>query len=203
MPPTLSLPAMIATDLAAIAVLAYAIYFRRYQRRDLLLAYTALNVGVLAVTTLLAGAQAGIGLGLGLFGILSIIRLRSDQITQEEVAYYFVALALGLVNGLRPAPGWLAPAASAVLVAIMYAVDHPRLGARTHRQLVTLDAAYPDRAELRRALQRLLGGDVRHLVVLEVDLVRDVTVVDVRYRVPAVRRPVPHDPAYRLQRVAS
>jgi hypothetical protein len=195
---------MIATDLAAIAVLAYAIYFRRYQRRDLLLAYVALNVGVLAVTTLLAGAQAGIGLGLGLFGILSIIRLRSDQITQQEIAYYFVALALGLVNGLRPAPGWLAPAASTVLVAIMYAVDHPRLGARTHRQLVTLDAAYPDRDELRRALQRLLGADVRHLVVLELDLVRDVTVVDVRYRVPAIRRrPVPHDPAYRLQRVAS
>jgi Domain of unknown function (DUF4956) len=204
MPPALSLPAMIATDLAAIAVLAYAIYFRRYHRRDLLLAYVALNVGVLAVTALLAGAQAGIGLGLGLFGILSIIRLRSDQITQEEIAYYFVALALGLVNGLRPTPGWLAPAASAVLVTIMYAVDHPRLGARTHRQLVTLDAAYPDRAELRRALERLLVAEVRHLVVLEVDLVRDVTVVDVRYRVPAVRRrPVPHDPTHRLRRVAS
>jgi hypothetical protein len=63
----------------------------------------------------LTGAQAGIGLGLGLFGILSIIRLRSDQITQEG-RLRLRALALGLVNGLRPAPGWLAPAASAVLV---------------------------------------------------------------------------------------
>jgi uncharacterized protein DUF4956 len=199
MSPTMPLLAMLATDLAAIAVLAYAIYLRRYHRRDLLLAYVALNVGVLAVTALLAGAQAGIGLGLGLFGILSIIRLRSDQITQEEVAYYFVALALGLVNGLRPAPGWLAPAASVVLVAAMYAVDHPRPAARTHRQLVTLDAAYPDRVELQHALERQLGADVRHLVVLELDLVRDVTVVDVRYRVPAAR----HDPARRLQRVVS
>jgi hypothetical protein len=51
----------------------------------------ALNVAVLAVTVLLAGAQAGIGLGLGLFGILSIIRLRSDQITQEEVVYFAAA----------------------------------------------------------------------------------------------------------------
>ena len=91
----MSLLAGLASDLAAIVLLAYAVYFRRYHRRDLLLAYVALNVGVLAVTVLLTGAQAGIGLGLGLFGILSIIRLRSDQITQEEVAYYFVALALG------------------------------------------------------------------------------------------------------------
>jgi hypothetical protein len=199
----ISLLAGLVTDLVAIVLLAYAVYFRRYHRRDLLLTYVALNVGVLAVTTLLTGAQAGIGLGLGLFGILSSIRLRSDQITQEEVAYYFVALALGLVNGLRPAPGWLAPATSAVLVAIMYAVDHPRLGARTHRQLVTLDAAYPDRAELHRALERLLAGDVRHLVVLEVDLVRDVTIVDVRYRTPASRLGAGQQVARRLGRVAS
>lgn len=191
------------SDLAAIVLLAYAVYFRRYQRRDLLLAYVALNIGVLAVTTLLMGAQAGIGLGLGLFGILSIIRLRSDQITQEEVAYYFVALALGLVNGLRPAPGWLAPAVSAVLVATMYAVDHPRLGARTHRQLVTLDAAYPERSELHRALQRLLATEVRHVVVLELDLVRDVTVVDVRYRTRRPPRDLRAGAAHRVGRAAS
>jgi hypothetical protein len=115
-----------------------------------------------------------------------------------------VALALGLVNGLRPTPGWVAPAASAVLVAIMYAVDHPRLGARTHRQLVTLDAAYPDRAELQRALERLLAAEVHHTVVLELDLVRDVTVVDVRFRTLQSRRPVLHPgQAHPLARVAS
>jgi hypothetical protein len=203
MPTTISLLAVLASDLAAIGLLAYVVYFRRYHRRDLLLAYVALNVGVLAVTTLLSGAQAGIGLGLGLFGILSIIRLRSDQITQEEVAYYFIALALGLVNGLRPNPGWLAPAASAVLVAVMYAVDHPRLGARTHRQLVTLDAAYPDRVELHRALERLLAAEVRHTVVLEVDLVRDVTMVDVRFRTPRPRRAPRSASARPVERVAS
>jgi hypothetical protein len=201
MPTAISLLAGLVIDLAAIGLLAYAVYFRRYHRRDLLLAYVALNVGVLAVTTLLSGAQAGLGLGLGLFGILSIIRLRSDQLTQEEVAYYFVALALGLVNGLRQAPGWLAPATSAVLVAVMYAVDHPRLAARTHRQLVTLDAAYLDPAQLHQALQRLLAAEVGHLVVLEVDLVRDVTVVDVRYRAPTARRGAGQQLARRLGRV--
>jgi hypothetical protein len=198
----MSLLAGLASDLAAIGLLAYAVYFRRYHRRDLLLAYVALNVGVLAVTVLLAGAQAGIGLGLGLFGILSIIRLRSDQLTQEEVAYYFVALALGLVNGLRPAPGWLAPATSAVLVAILYAVDHPRLGGRTHRQLVTLDGAYPDRSELQRALERLLGAEVRHVVVLEVDMVRDVTVVDVRFRTARRHRELGGGSARRHEQVS-
>jgi Domain of unknown function (DUF4956) len=199
----MSLLAGLATDLIAVGLLAYVIYFRRYHRRDLLLAYIALNTGVLAVTTLLTGTQASLGLGLGLFGILSIIRLRSDQLTQQEVAYYFIALALGLVNGLRPVPGWLAPAASAVLVATMYAVDHPRLGARTHRQLLTLDAAYPDQAELGRVLERLLGAEVRHLVVLEIDLVRDVTIVDVRFRTSHLHRELGVDSARRREQVAS
>jgi hypothetical protein len=188
MPTASSLLAVLASDLTAIAILGYAVYFRRYHRRDLLLAYVALNLGVLAVTVLLTGVQVGLALGLGLFGVLSIIRLRSEQLTQEEVAYYFIALALGLVNGLRPVPWWPAPVVSAVLVAVMYAVDHPRLGTRSHRQLVTLDAAFPDRADLLPALHRLLAAEIRHVVILEVDLVRDVTVVDVRYRTPRPRR---------------
>jgi len=43
---------------------------------------------------------------------LAIIRLRSDAITQEEVAYYFIALALGLINGLRLPAWWIGPFAA-------------------------------------------------------------------------------------------
>lgn len=175
----------VLADVIAIALLAYGIYFRRYHRRDLLLAYVALNVGVMAVTAMLAGSGAGMGLGLGLFGILSIIRLRSDSITQEEVAYYFVSLAMGLVNGLHPGPVWLAPALSLLLVGLMYVVDHPGLTARSRRQKVTLDQAYPDVRDIQPALERLLHADIRYFVVLELDLVTDITVVDVRYRVRA------------------
>jgi hypothetical protein len=170
------------TDVLAIGVVAYGIYFRRYYRRDLLLAYCALNFGVFAVTALLAKSTAGVGLGLGLFGILSIIRLRSESITQEEIAYYFVALALGLITGLQAGPLWLAPVLSALLAAVMYVVDHPRLAAASQRQTITLDRAYLDRDVLIAVLQRLLGAEVRHVVVLQLDLVADTTLVDVRFK---------------------
>jgi hypothetical protein len=175
----------IGANLVAIATLVFALYFRRHVRRDLALSYVALNAGVMAVTALLAGAGAGMGLGLGLFGVLSIIRLRSDAITQEEIAYYFISLTLGLVNGLHPGATWTSPAISAGLVAVMWAADHPRFAATTRHQIVILDRAYSRENELRAALAALLEADVRHLVVLKLDMVDDLTVVDVRFRILA------------------
>ena len=187
--------AIYAFDLVAIAVLSYGLYFRRHGRRDMPLAFVALNVGVLTLATVLSRVSVGTGLGLGLFGVLSLIRLRSSEIAQEEVGYYFVSLALGLIAGFQPVPHWLAPALGSLLIAVMFVADHPRLLARDRRQIVTLDAAYTDEAQLRQRLESLLNATVTHLVVNEVDLVRDLTEVDVRFRLrpagDALREPAP------------
>ena len=175
----------IAVDLVAIVVLSYGIYFRRHCRRDMLFAYLALNAGVLGVTSALDTATVGAGLGLGLFGVLSIIRLRSTELTQAEVAYYFVALAMGLLGGLTLDPTWLGSVLIGVIVAMVWVADHPALLGGFRQQVVTLDRACPDEGELITQLEELLGATVHRVVVERVDLVRDTTTVDVRYRLPA------------------
>src|SRR5699024_8610120 len=146
------------------------------------LSFVALNVGVLAVTMLLTESDVGMGLGLGLFGILSIIRLRSDAITQEEIAYYFIALALGLVNGLHPAPVWLAPAAAAGLVVVLWLADSARSACNVNRTPGTHDRAYPNEWDLKVALAHFVDADILLLVVEGPGIVRDTPVVDVRHR---------------------
>jgi len=91
----------LAIDVVAAGFMTYLLYFRRHGRTDLLLSYIALNLGIFVVMTLLTQVRVDIAVGFGLFAILSIIRLRSSQVTQQEVAYYFVALVLGLINGLN------------------------------------------------------------------------------------------------------
>lgn len=172
-------------NIVGMAILVYLVYFRRHFRRDLALAYIALSMGIFAVTLLLSESEAGMGLGLGLFGILSIIRLRSDTLTQEEVAYYFISLAIGLINGLHPGPAWVSPLMTAFLVGVMFVADHRWVGARTERQTVTLDRAYPSEQQRVAALEELLNAKVLRTVVLELDMVRDLTIVDVRYRTNA------------------
>lgn len=174
---------LFAVDLVAVLVLVFAVYYRRHRRRDLVVAFLGINVGVLAVSAVLGTAEIAMGLGLGLFGVLSIIRLRSDEISQREVAYYFAALAMGLIAGLSSATLLLPSALIALIVVVMWIADHPALLARSRHQIVRLDRAIADEVELRVELETRLNGTVTSFAVQQLDLVNDSTLVDVRFRV--------------------
>jgi hypothetical protein len=174
---------MLVIDLVAIGVLTFGLFFPRHRRRDLVVAYLAVNVGVLAVATALGSGAVGVGLGLGLFGVLSIIRLRSFEIGQREIAYYFVSLALGLLAGVQISPAWLAPMLMAVLLAALWLGDHPRLFPGYRSTLITLDRAFTSEAEASAHLEALLSARVHRVVTRKIDLVNDTTAVEVRYEV--------------------
>lgn len=183
-------------DVVAITILVFALYFPRHRRKDLVVSYLGVNIGVVAVAAALSSADVNAaGLGFGLFGVLSIIRLRSFELDQQEVAYYFVALALGVLGGVPISPQWLPPALMAALLLAILIGDHPRLFASYRVHTVTLDQAIPDEAALLRRLETLLGGKVRSVAVRRLDLVNDTTVVEVRLQLPS---PVPNDLSERV-----
>jgi Domain of unknown function (DUF4956) len=188
----------LAVDLSAIFLMAYGLYFRRHRRADLLLAYVALNIGIFLAMSLLNMVRVDIALGFGLFAILSIIRLRSSAVTQQEVAYYFVALVLGLVNGMNLDDRRLVVLVNVLLLVTMLLVDSRPLRDRARRLDVTLDVVHSDDAGLVADLEHRLGGRVMHHVVNDVDYVRDTMVVDVRYRALA-RRAEPSPDERRLE----
>ncbi|KRF37685.1 DUF4956 domain-containing protein [Nocardioides sp. Soil805] len=174
-------------DIVAVLVLALAVYFPRHRRGDLVTAFVAVNVGVLAVTVALANSAATVGLGLGLFGVLSIIRLRSAELGQHEIAYYyFASLALGLLGGLGAGDPRLAVALMVMLVAVVAVADSRVLQRGARQQVVVLDSAITDEAALVERLELVLDARVHRAVALRVDLVNDSTTVDVRY-VPSPR----------------
>lgn len=169
-------------DLVAILLMAYVLYFRRHWRADLLLSYVTLNIGIFVVMSLLSTVRVDIAVGFGLFAILSIIRLRSSAVTQQEVAYYFVALVMGLVNGMDVADRALVIMLNVLLLATMTVFDSKLLRDRSRHLDVQLKKVYDSDAALVADLERELGGRVMYHEVTEVDLGRQHTSVDVRYR---------------------
>lgn len=179
-------------DIIAICILVFAVYLPRYHRRDLAVAYLGVNIGVMAVSIVLVNSAAAAGLGLGLFGVLSIIRLRSDELAQHEVVYYFSALALGLLGGLGgPITTY---ALMGLIVAVLAVVDTSRFRRGARREVVNLDRAITDPEELRYELATRLGGRVLGVNVQRLDFVTDSTLVEVRYApgaaLPAAELPI-------------
>jgi len=172
---------LLGADVVAVCLLVFGLFFRRHRRRDLVTAYLGVNIGVLAVASALSSGVMGAGLGLGLFGVLSIIRLRSTELDQLEVAYYFSALAIGLLGGLTGGPLWRPPTLMALILVVMFVADHPRLLRRYHQQLLVLDGAITEPLVLVARLEQLLGARVHSTSVQRLDLVNDTTTVEVRY----------------------
>lgn len=171
---------MFAIDLVAISVLTFAIYLPRHPRKDLAVALIGVNIGVLAVTTALANSTVGAGLGLGLFGVLSIIRLRSDELKQTEIAYYFAALAIGLIGGLSSMKVIYGAGLIAAIVLVLALVDAPFFMKGSRQLNITLDRAIADPTEAKAYIERTTGYTVREVSISEIDYVEDSTVVDAR-----------------------
>ncbi|HEX6292785.1 MAG TPA: DUF4956 domain-containing protein [Herpetosiphonaceae bacterium] len=177
-----------AADLLVIAIVAFMIYFRRHSRRDLLMAYTSFNVGLFLVMTVISVEETGLGVGFGLFAILSIIRIRSEEFSNTELAYAFVVLVIALVNAFgvaKAAPTTLdvifVLLLNGVAVLVVYVMDHPRLLRRVGRQQITLDRIHPNDQSLRADLEHRLNVRVLDYAITHVDYVREITVLNVRY----------------------
>lgn len=178
----------LVADVIAIAFVAFIIYFRRHSRRDLLMTYTTLNIGLFLVMTVISLQETAVGVGFGLFAILSIIRIRGEELTNSELAYAFISLVVALINALgvaNAAPnlldGMFVLLLNAVAVLVVFVMDHPRLLRRVGRQQITLDRIHANDQSLRADLEQRLNVRVLDYAIAHVDYVREITVLNVRY----------------------
>jgi hypothetical protein len=187
-------------DLVAILFLAYVVYFRRHRRRDLLMAFVCFNVALFAVVTALTSVpasgnntSAGLALGLGLLGALSIIRLRSQQLSFAEVAYFFSALALALVNGIGLGKPAHSAVMSGVVVATMFVMDHLEPHRKLEQMGMELDEVYSDDVALRAEIERRIGTEVVAVAIEHIDYVRETMLLGVTYRALGAHNRTPVD----------
>ena len=170
-------------DVAAMLVLVGVLYRRRAAAPEMTLVFTALNVGLFAAVSSIGSGNFPTGIGFGLFGLLSLVRLRSAAFTLKDVAYTFVALVLALVNGLPERNLLLVLALDALLLAAIWVADESRSVAPTRVMRLTLDRVLTEPEALDAELRDRLGLEPLSIAVDDVDLVRETTRVSVRYAV--------------------
>ena len=168
-------------DLVAVTILCLGLYFRRYGRRDVVVSLVTFNVGLFAVLTVITSEMLTAGVGFGLFAVLSIIRLRSETVSNVELGYFFLALAIGLVNGFQKDVNVILIGLNVLLLLTIYLVDHPSLHTTLRRRTVLLPEVVTDSDALTARLTESFGLTIVSLAITDVDYVREMTRVVIRY----------------------
>ncbi|MEV5873516.1 DUF4956 domain-containing protein [Streptomyces sp. NPDC052101] len=177
-------------DVVALLILVGWLYRRRPSAPAMPLVLTALNIGLFAAMSTISAGKFPAGVGFGLFGILSLVRLRSAAFTLRDVAYTFVTLVIALCTGLPHRDSWLVVAVDAVVLLAVLLVDDPRAYEPPTRTVrLTLDRIYDDPSLIAQDVAFRFGRAPLSVEVDEVDYVRETTRVAARY--PAV----PGEPA--------
>jgi hypothetical protein len=170
-------------DVLALFVLVGWLYRRRAAAPEMTMVFVTLNIGLLAALTAITAGHFPAGVGFGLFGLLSLVRLRSAAFSTKDVAYTFSALVLALVNGLPERHLVLVLVLNALVLAAMWLVDDSKTRVPTRVLRLTLDRALTRPDDVRAEVSRRLGHDPIAVVVEQVDFVRETTVVAVRHEV--------------------
>ena len=84
------------------------LYFKKSKRRDFYFTFMIISVAIFFLVYLMMGMDRGkatMGVGLGLFGIFSIMRYRTDSMPVREMTYLFVVVCLSVVHAMADSMG--------------------------------------------------------------------------------------------------
>ena len=184
--PIWELAARFAIDTVAIVLLMFAMYYRRYRDKELATTAAMFNISAFAVLTILSSVEFSIAAGFGLFAILALFSLRSEQISKIEISYFFASIAIAVICSVL-GTGLLFVMLIVVFVLIgAWILDHPRMLQSVSSTKLTLDKidthALSDTDQMRADLSVRLGVDVMTFQVIELNYVNDLARIKVFFR---------------------
>ena len=169
-------------------VIIFQLYFRKSHRRDFSFTFMLMSIAIYFLVFFMMGMERGkatMGVGLGLFGIFSIMRYRTDAMPVREMTYLFIVLCLSVVNALASTMPIVELVLTDLLI-ILCVWFCERVLKMVPCKLIQYDRIElirPDRREeLIEDLKKRTGLDIIRVEVGGLDLLRDMAVVKVYYR---------------------
>ncbi len=173
-------------DIVAMVLLVFGLYYRRYRDKELVTAAALFNVFVFAVLTVLSAVEFSLAAGFGLFAILALFTLRSEQISKIEITYFFGSVVIAVICAVK---GTSLPFTAAVTTLVLlgaWVLDHPRVLRAADGIKLSLDKidahALSDPVAMRAQLSKRLGVDVMSYQIVALDYITDMARINVYYR---------------------
>ena len=178
--------------------IVHFLYFKKGKRRDFYFTFIIISVAIYFLVYLMMGMDRGkatMGVGLGLFGIFSIMRYRTDTMPVREMTYLFVVVCLSVIHAMASSLGIdsnglaigttlceLGVIDLIVIATIIIFERHLKMDASKLVQYDRIELIKPEhREELIADLEERLGLKVIAVRVGAVDFLRDMAVLRVYY----------------------
>jgi hypothetical protein len=128
--------------------------------------------------------KTSMGIGIGLFGIFSIMRYRTDAMPVREMTYLFIIIALAVVNAIAEGVPMLELVITNLIVAVAVWVCEHNLKPLPTKfiQYDRMELITPDkRKELKADIEKRVGVKVIKLEVGAIDFIRDMAMIRIVY----------------------
>ena len=188
--------------LALECVFAYVVinrvFSRRYRNFDHVFTLWLFSIVTFSIAFLLRKVPMELGFALGLFAVFGVLRYRTESIGVKDLTYLFVVIGLALINALSNKKISLTELliVNVTIIASVFLIDGSHRKSHEQRLEVTFDRVDllgPEkRPELMAELARRLSLTPTRVVVNQVDLLRDIALIQVYFL--AVKPPTESTP---------
>lgn len=166
------------------------LYFKKSQRRDFYFTFMLIAMAIFFIVFFMIfvledmKGKTSMGVGIGLFGIFSIMRYRTDTMPVREMTYLFVIIALSLVNAVSVNVPMFEVLLTNVIMVIAVWLCEMHLKSRPSKliQYDRIELITPERRpELIADLEKRLGVKVKNVEIGSIDFLRDMAMLRVSY----------------------
>ena len=165
-------------------------YYAKSHRRDFRFTFMLIPVAIFFIVFFMIfvledmKGKASMGVGIGLFGIFSIMRYRTDAMPVREMTYLFITIALAVVNAVSVNVSLAEVILTNLIVAAAVWVCEKRLKSNSTKliQYDRIELITPARRqELIADLQTRLGLNITNVEVGAVDFLKDMAMLRITY----------------------
>ena len=165
-------------------------YYAKSHRRDFRFTFMLIPVAIFFIVFFMIfvledmKGKASMGVGIGLFGIFSIMRYRTDTMPVREMTYLFITIALAVVNAVSVNVSMVEVILTNLIVAAAVWVCEKRLKSNSTKlvQYDRIELITPARRqELIDDLQTRLGLNITNVEVGAVDFLKDMAMLRITY----------------------
>lgn len=174
-------------NLLAVVILVRFIYYTTHKNKEFLFTFFLFNLLNFLICILLSTTKIKIGFAFGLFAIFSIMRYRTVTVPVKEMGYFFVCVALGIINSLATVDDnyIVLIACNVFILGLTLLLD--KFVSLTHENVKEIvyeriDLIKPERRdEMTKDLINRTGLPIHRIEIKNINFLRDVAYVNIFY----------------------